>query len=183
MRAEGVFYATGQYAGIARRLMIIVVDLAVLTVLSLLLLEAFAFPDPGREGEIPRVLSWAWLGMVYLYLVVLKRSPIGTPGYRALGVKVVDQGGQVPSLARMTFRFLLWVFGPINPLLDLFWVGGDSDRQTIRDKLAGTYVVRRHASPDGTGRVELVRYTLMGLTFMFPEVRRGEVDGQGEEGA
>jgi hypothetical protein len=61
--------------------------------------------------------------------------------------------------------------GPLNFLIDLMWLTGDANRQAIRDKFAGTYVVRQDAMPAGTGPILVRTYMFWGMTFLFREVR------------
>ena len=72
----------------------------------------------------------------------------------------------------MTYRMLLWVFGPIHFLVDLVWVGNDDDSQTLRDRLAGTYVIRSKAQPLGKGKIALVTYNVLTLALTFSKVVR-----------
>src|SRR5437870_2946102 len=73
----------------------------------------------------------------------------------------------------MTFRLLLclfWLRGLIL-LIDLLWSAGNDCRQTLRDMLAGTYVVRKSAAP-AEGSVIVIYYFLFGLVFCVLEVQR-----------
>ncbi len=109
--------------------------------------------------------------LAYLYLSVLKASELRTPGYWLTGLRIVDLKGRRPSLARMTFRLVFWILGPIHPLYDLLYVSNDGQRQTLRDRLVGTYVVRRSAEPAGRGRKSLERLGFMGMMLLLPVVR------------
>ena len=46
-------------------------------------------------------------------------------------------------------------------------------RQAIRDKFAGTYVVRLDATPAGSAPIRVRTYMFWGMTFLFREVRGG----------
>ena len=72
----------------------------------------------------------------------------------------------------MTFRLLLWLFGPINLLIDLLWIGADTENQSLRDCLAGTYVIRHDATPIGFAPVHLTRYNRAGMPLAYPRVCR-----------
>lgn len=76
---------------------------------------------------------------------------------------------------RMTFRMLLWTFGPLNLLFDLLWSGIDDDQQTLRDRFAGTCVVRKRAKPIGTAEIHLIHYYAFGFALMFPRVMRPRI--------
>jgi len=60
--------------------------------------------------------------------------------------------------------------GPLNYLVDLVWLSGDPHRQAIRDKVAGTYVVRRKAVPIGAGKVIRHQYSMLGCNFLCREI-------------
>lgn len=108
--------------------------------------------------------------LAYVYLTWLKRSPIRTPGFWVTGLKVVDLRGRAPSMARMTLRLVWWILGPFNFLLDLLYISNDEHRQSLRDKLVGTYVVRKDARPAGSGTRTIGRMSFMGAMLMYPVV-------------
>jgi hypothetical protein len=60
---------------------------------------------------------------------------------------------------------------PFNILIDLLWIGNDARRQALRDKFAGTYVIRRGAEPIARGPIRYEYYTILGNNFIFAEVR------------
>ena len=62
------------------------------------------------------------------------------------------------------------MLGPLNWLMDLLWLSGDTHRQALRDKFTGTYVVKRLAEPAGNGKVVYRSYDIVGLNFVFREV-------------
>jgi uncharacterized RDD family membrane protein YckC len=110
--------------------------------------------------------------MSHPYLALLKRTSNGTLAYWLLGVKIVNLKGMRPSVLQMTFRWLILIFGPIHFLIDVLWVTSDENKQTLRDKIVGTYVVRNHAVPIGRGEQILVKYFLLAFAFEFREVKR-----------
>ncbi len=92
----------------------------------------------------------------------------------------MDLKGRRPSMFVMTMRLAWWVLGPINPLLDLIFLTNEEHKQTIRDKLMGTYVIKLDAEPAGRGNRRFSRWSFMGFMFAFPEVETtgpGESDG------
>jgi uncharacterized RDD family membrane protein YckC len=93
----------------------------------------------------------AVFAVFWAYEVVLKRSTVRTVGYRLTGCRIVNLQGERPSLFALTFRSLLWLFGPFNLLFDLLWCGIDDDRQTLRDRFAETCLINEGAMPIGTG--------------------------------
>ena len=167
---EGVYYATAEYAGILRRLLGLVVDLGVIVLVGGVLLLVFA-GNPPRAGEVEKP-SLLTLAFAYIYLAVVKPSPLRSLGYWLTGTKVVTLRGQRPSILRMTFRLLLWVLGPFNVAYDLIWMGISEDRQCLRDVYAGTYVIKAHAQPAGRGNIHLTRYFAFGYALVYPKVTR-----------
>jgi uncharacterized RDD family membrane protein YckC len=84
----------------------------------------------------------------------------------------VNLQGERPSLFALTFRAMLWLFGPFAMLFDILWSGMEIDRQSLRDCLAGTYVVRSKSEPIGIGPIIYAKYFLMGYNLMYPRVKR-----------
>ena len=70
----------------------------------------------------------------------------------------------------MTLRLLFAVLGPFNIVLDLLWIPSDPYKQSLRDKVAHTYVVKASAPPAGPARVVYRNYYMMGMSFVFQEI-------------
>jgi uncharacterized RDD family membrane protein YckC len=168
---EGVYYNTHDYAGILRRLFIDAVDLVVLIMLAFLLFVLAMFSDWILETYVPLFFVFC-----YAYLAGLKSTRIGTLGYILAGVRLVNLQGQQASIWRSSFRFGLLLLGPLNFLFDILWVGEDPNRQSIRDKFAKTYVVRRNASPEGRGPISYKTYYIMSYNMVFSEVFRNTAE-------
>lgn len=168
--AEGVYFAPGDYAGLLSRLVVVIVDLGVLLFVAWSTAVGTDRYLPPKSAE--QFIFGVWAGASFLYLVLMERSRVGTLGLRLLRLRIVDLHGHPPSVLRMSFRFALLILGPVHLFLDLLWIGGDRDKQMLRDKLAGTYMVKRNALPAGRGAVRWVHYTLMGYALIFPEVER-----------
>lgn len=172
--ADHVYYLTEDYAGLARRFGSLVVDLGVLFLLITGVEEAVFALDLvpiDFDGNPPSWYYGCLAALAGLYLTVLKRSPIRTPGYWIAGLRIVDLRACTPSMPRMIFRLSLWILGPINPVLDFLFISNNEERQTIRDKLAGTYVVLSTARPAGVGLKTLERISFMGMMLMYPVIR------------
>jgi uncharacterized RDD family membrane protein YckC len=192
---NGVYYKIEDYGSLLRRFLAIAVDLVVLILLSLLIAWIWSFfadspnLDPAFEyGWLSTALTnpsyfWCCLFVSYFYMAVVKATKLRTIGYRIADLKVVDLRGVRPSIFQMTWRFLLLVFGPIDFIVDLIWLGGDESRQTIRDKLAATYVIRLNAVPMGAGTIVRRNYFLLGWSFLFREVKRNRIEGDTQQGA
>ena len=179
---EYVFYHASDYAGFFRRIVAIVVDLVALLAillacnLSLDLIGAISLDEDNLQGWY--VVSIIIVG--YPYLTLLKRSRLRTPGYWLAGLRIVDLKGRPPSMFLMTLRLFWWVLGPINPLIDLLFMTSDDRRQTIRDKLIGTYVIKKNAAPAGFGHKTIGSRSFMGMMLMYPVVR--PTSSSGSEG-
>lgn len=171
---DGIYFALDSYAGLFRRMSVVVTDSIILLIAAVVIwvpLVIFLW-DP-QTGSTPDELFFAlWITLVWFYLTAIKRSRFRTIGYRLCGLQIVTTRGKRPTLTAMTFRLVMWVFGPFNFILDLLWLGADTEHQTLRDCYAGTYVVLATAQPVGTGPVHLTRYFGAGLAPAYPRVIR-----------
>jgi uncharacterized RDD family membrane protein YckC len=174
--AEGVYFAPGDYAGFGRRLVSGLIDAAVVYAAWLVVWVAVALARsllalPKHAVIVSMTGGWFVLG--FLYLVVLKRSALRTLGYRAAGIRVIDLRGGPPSLFRMSLRTGLLLLGRGFMLIDLAWLlgRGSADGQKITDMLAGTYVVRAGARPEGHGRIVAAYYGMLSHFLICPQVR------------
>ncbi len=177
---QGVYYRTEDYAGLIRRVLIALVDAAVIFACWMLLSTVWWFVFEEESTFMQASLITLPL-LAYLYLSLIKRM-WGTLGYWTTGVRIVDMFGQRPSIVRMTGRFLWLTFHPISIFLDLIWLTGEETRQTLRDKMVGTYVIRKQAQPIGTGDYGIKILSLGGLCLRVREVKvsppqSSEVDG------
>ena len=168
---QGVYYALADYAGLTRRLFIDLVDFVVAVAATAALLGAASSFAP-RLMEVPGfglgVIAAVWLG----YFVFLKASRYRTLGYVLGGARIVNYRGERPGIPRLVGRLVFVLGGPLNFLMDAFWLTGDDNRQALRDKFASTYVIRHTAVPAGWGRLRYRTYTFWGMTFIFREVER-----------
>jgi len=166
---DGVYFSHEDYASFWLRLLIDTIDALVVgaacSVVALALWTTFPF---NRLTFNFAVAAFALLA--FCYLVVLKRSKIGTAGYRIGGVRIIGPDGQTASLSALVFRLLFAPLGPLNWFLDLVWLSGDKHRQALRDKLAHTYVVKIKAEPVGTGKIVFRYYEICGYNFLFQEI-------------
>jgi len=133
--------------------------------LLLVVLTAMLFAVLALGG-----LLLCWAAAVYWYFVIVKRSRFHTVGYRLGRVRIVDVRGQPPSQRALTLRLLFAVLGPFNIVLDLLWIPSDPYKQSLRDKVAHTYVVKASAPPAGPARVVYRNYYMMGMSFVFQEI-------------
>jgi uncharacterized RDD family membrane protein YckC len=167
--AAGVYYRREDYAGLPRRLLIDLIDVPVAIVLAVLVIHAVHAVAPAlQDSPVPLLL---WAGVWFAYFVLLKRSAFRTLGYKAAGARIVDLAGGRPGIFSLVARLVFAFLGPLNFVTDMFWLTGDPDRQAIRDKFAGTYVIRQHAAPAGAGPIVGRNYMFFGMSFLFREVR------------
>jgi len=167
---EGVYFRREDYAGFWLRLLIDLIDVVVVAGVHLFVLATVTFPSTEMVGDLLLVTSAI---VVFSYFVILKRSRIGTVGFRVVGFKVVGLNGQPADWFSLTLRLLFAVlFGGLGPLsvLDQVWLSSDTHRQTLRDKFAQTYVVKKEAQPVGSGRIEPWNYEICCYNFIFREV-------------
>ncbi|HEV3200656.1 MAG TPA: RDD family protein [Bryobacteraceae bacterium] len=164
---DGVYFRREDYAPFWRRVLIDVVDFLIVGLVCLLAIAAWTALLPRGTNNI---LLAGCAVFVFCYFVLLKRSKIGTVGYRIGGVRVVGLDGQPASIFALTVRLLFAPLGPGNWLFDLIWLSGDEHRQALRDKFTQTYVVKLQAEPAGRGKLVHHYYEICGYNFLFREV-------------
>lgn len=164
---DGVYFAADDYIGAGRRLLMVGVDTVVLGVM-VWVLSVLWFSLVGDAKGCAGVVVLA----MWLYLVPLKRSGFRTIGYRVIGAKLVNLQGARPVLWLLTLRSLLWLFGfsPVTLLLEFFWCHVDDDRQSLRDRITNTCLVKQYATPIGTGEVHTAYYFSCGYIFAYSHV-------------
>jgi uncharacterized RDD family membrane protein YckC len=165
---QGVYYERTDYLGVGKRLLIDVIDVTLAVFASVLLTAIAAFLL--EASMLTFALFLVWPGLWFAYFVLLKASRFRTVGYIAAGARIVNLSGAIPGIPSLAIRFLFAAFGPLNTGFDLLWIPSDPAGQALRDKFAHTYVIRLHAQPKGSGRVKYVPYTILGGSFIFPEV-------------
>ncbi len=168
------YYDLNEYAGFGKRLIVLLIDSTVIAMIGMALWFPFAVlilveviqSDPSGWYFL------LFLAAIWVYLAPVKRSNFGTLAYRLMGLKLVSAKGGRPSLFNMTIRMMMWMFGPFNVLLDLLWLGADTESQSLRDCYLGTYLVNRNAKPIGRAPLHLTRYNSMGFSLSYPRVCR-----------
>jgi len=153
-------------------MLIVCIDFVAAVVLSVAVLIGVLYVWFLRhpQSDLPAQALWVLPAVAYVYLTVLKRSRIRTLGYILMGVRIVDIRGGRPSLLQMTVRMVPLLPVPWSFLFDLGWILDEPQRQTLRDKWAGTFVVGRKAKPIGTAPILYKRIGFAGLFLIFPEV-------------
>jgi hypothetical protein len=171
---DGVYYCKDDYAGVWLRLFIEAVDFVIAFTISILCTVVVLALLP-QDDFLRRAILLTWVTIWFGYFVILKRTRIRTLEYLLGGVKVVNLRGAQPGIISLTIRLLFAVIGPINVIIDLVWISGDSQRQAMRDKLAGTYVIKNQAQPAGHGKIIYTSYSIMAWNFVFREVQEPAV--------
>ena len=171
MVRRGVLYESRDYLGFWKRVLISVLDVAVVVV-SAVLLIAIAETVLGMDSEARNgLLVTAVFGAVATaYLIFLKRSTARTLGYRMFRARIVNLRGERPTVWQMFQRLGFMVFGPGNYVIDLAWIAQEGTKQALRDKWAGTYVVRAGAKPRAEGDIATPLHNLLGFSMFFDEV-------------
>jgi len=103
---DGVYYETSDYAGIVRRIVIMIIDSIFLGIIFDISYSAAQLVNV-MDGHV--ILGF--LALTYIYLVLLKRSKYRTIAYRIVDAKIVDLKGNMPSIWKMTLRYLLLLEG------------------------------------------------------------------------
>ena len=168
---EGCYYAVTDYGSMWRRVFVLLVDATIVLVALVLMLVVAGLLGLGDEESVVVALAATFL-LIYLYFIELERSRVRTVGLRLARLEVVDLNGHKPSRADMIARMVTAWLGPGNVLVDLFWIPSEPNRQALRDKFAGIYVIKKGAAPAGRGRVRYVRYFFFGMNWAFREVSR-----------
>ncbi len=159
---KGALYLKSDYAGIVRRLLVMVIDFGVVVGAVWPL-----FSQPvNLPIEVPLSLLFVFL---YLYLIEMKRR-VGSIGNLATRTKLVSVNGGRPSvfsmITRCTFWFLSWFFC----IIDIVWITGDDRKQMVRDKFTGIFVINCKAEPIAHGEVRYQNYMVGGFSFILKEV-------------
>ena len=168
------YYDPKDYVGFGKRLIVMLIDSIAIVLIGIALWLPFVVLLLAEviESDPSGLYLLTFLIAIWVYLAPIKRSDFGTIAYRLLGIKLVSAKGGRPSLFNMTMRMTIWMFGPFNVVLDLLWLGADTESQSLRDCYLGTYLVKRDAIPIGRAPVHLTRYYAMGFALAYPRVCR-----------
>jgi uncharacterized RDD family membrane protein YckC len=163
---SGLYYEKCAHASVFVRFAVSILDMVIVLMLgggaALVLSTAFGV----RAGVLLAMLIfWA-------YFIELKRSHGGTVGYRLFGMRLVDLHGDSPGRFNMLVRAAFWLVALFSLPIDMVWISSDENRQALRDKFTGTYVIRKSAEPKGHGPIVRARYMMFGTNWVFQEVMR-----------
>ncbi len=166
---KGIYFNKKDYAGFWLRLGSWLVD-SVVIVLFVSLVWFLVYNTIDDPFIMLRVTFFSSLLFMYFYLAIVKASRFGTVGYKIFSIKVVDLFGKKPNWHTMLLRFFLIFIGPFTFITDILWLTGESSKQTLRDKYAGTYVVKSNATPEGDGTLNNVSLHFMGWNLSLKEI-------------
>lgn len=172
---RGVLYNPADYIGFWKRVVITLIDLVtILLVWILVYLLLGLIPRAGAiladESNGGYIMVALLLLIAFGYLVFLKRRPQGTFGYRLFRARIVNLKGDRPTIWQMMQRFAFLFIGPFNYMFDVLWITSDATKQALRDKWAGTYVIRADARPESTGPIVGVSYDILAVRMLIEEV-------------
>lgn len=174
----GVYYRNGDYADFASRAAVMLVDLLFILLFSFIATGILWGLAP-RRLNFPAVMIEIIVLFSFFYLTIIKASKLRTLGYILIGVRIVDLKGKRPSFFKMVFRYLLLTLGPLSLIPDILWLIGEPTKQTFRDKVSGTYVIKKDAEPMGTGAMHLKYYHITSFHIIVPEVKKEDTKKKG----
>ena len=169
----GVCYNKKDYAGLFRRLIALIIDSIFIIVLSILvvrILNSLSSSFPGINN-----FSYLWVIFVILYFTIIKSSKIRTLGFWITGIRIVDLSGQRPSHFKILLRFFSQILAPFQFTYDIALLVEDENKQSFRDKFAGTYIIRKNAKPLYENKIVANYYFVHGFAFVFNEVLRKDL--------
>jgi uncharacterized RDD family membrane protein YckC len=133
-----------QYGGFWVRFLALLVDSAIVFLVSALLLVGVAMAL-GREALVPAAFAVSLLGL--LYWPVMHASGLqGTPGKAIVGLKVARLDGRRISILRSMWRELAKILSAAVFMLGYVMAAIMPRKQGLHDLVAATYVVREGPS-------------------------------------
>jgi uncharacterized RDD family membrane protein YckC len=152
----------GYYAGFASRAAAIIIDIAIISLVSAVVIGAmslfFDLPSiqrfirwlnsvlPGVDRVFialtgPRFAALFYLLFLYLYFIFFFSTTGQTVGKAIMGLRVVTTDGKRMGVKRSFIRTLCYTLS-LAPLgLGFLWVLGEDRRRAWHDKIAHTYVL------------------------------------------
>jgi uncharacterized RDD family membrane protein YckC len=164
----GVLFRKSDYVGVIPRVLIDIVDIAVIGIpgFGTLLVAASMY----REERIMGLLLLVWVILGFLYLGPWKSTGYPTLGYWIFRVKLVNASGNKVDFWQASGRALFLLIGPANYLIDLFWLYGEIPRQALRDKFNGTYLIKKNAVIESKGKLVPKVLHVMGYRVRIEEI-------------
>jgi uncharacterized RDD family membrane protein YckC len=132
-------------AGFWLRLVAFLIDMVVLTILTLPLLlwiygTEYFMIQKWIKGPADFVINWV---LPTILVIVFWMKCRGTPGKLLLGMRVVDArtGGKL-DLLQSVIRYVSYLLSAAPLFLGFLWIAFDARKQAFHDKLAKTLVVK-----------------------------------------
>ena len=139
---------TGSPAGFFSRLEAFIIDLLLITVISLgaigggeLLIRFFMRPFFEVNFHLVRYSPMIVSAVIVIYYIFFWALFGFTPGKFLLGLKILRQNEQKMGLVRAIVRFIGYWISIIPFGLGFIWIILDPKREGWHDKLAGTHVI------------------------------------------
>ena len=136
-----------EYVGFWKRLVAFLIDVFILTVISVPLLLAIYGRSYLKLVHETGGIAGFWDFMIQYVLptvavIVFWRYRGATPGKMAISARIVDaKTGGRPSTARLVVRYFAYIVSTLPLFLGFIWIGIDKRKQAFHDKIAGTVVV------------------------------------------
>jgi uncharacterized RDD family membrane protein YckC len=136
-----------EYVGFWKRLIACLIDVFILTVISVPLLLAIYGRSYLRLVHETGGIAGFWDFMIQYVLptiavIVFWRYRGATPGKMAISAKIVDaKTGGRPSTGKLVVRYFAYIVSTLPLFLGFIWIGIDRRKQGFHDKIAGTVVV------------------------------------------
>ena len=136
-----------EYVGFWRRLIAFLIDVFILTVITVPLLLAIygrsylrlAHEGGGIAGVWDFLIQYA---LPTIAVIVFWRYRGATPGKMAISARIVDaKTGGRPSTGRLVVRYFAYLVSMLPLFIGFIWIGIDKRKQGFHDKIAGTLVV------------------------------------------
>lgn len=184
--AGPVVYDRDDYASPLKRIISFAIDFIVLMfLLAMLRLGVAAVVVPGdalkglnqtqQTQEVNRrllpyrtQLNFGIIAVVLVYHVLLRTLPGGTIGYRLTGTRLINEYGRPPELRTAMRRFVFGAPGCLCFLASYLKCLSDPYRQAMHDHYAGTWLVRKHATPIGPAIIEYQQKMIGPWPLQYP---------------
>ena len=156
----------GNYAGFVSRLIAYGIDIALITVILIVLTwlvnavqELFGLGQLASMETILKILLSGAFALLFSasYFIVLWTLASQTPGKTLMGLRIVTTEGHPLTLGRSARRMLGYIVSMAAIFLGFVWILVDNRRQGWHDKIAGTFVIYAwdaRTGGDVTGRGE-----------------------------
>ena len=136
-----------EYVGFWKRLIACLIDVFILTVITVPLLLAIYGRSYIKLVQEGGGIAGVWDFLIQYVLptiavIVFWRYRGATPGKMAISARIVDaKTGGRPSTGRLVVRYFAYIVSTLPLFLGFIWIGIDRRKQGFHDKIAGTVVV------------------------------------------